>query len=492
MKPKFRTKKNLSLQARHQTAMFMAVYTLLMTLGISLFFFSYCGFRAHCFNGLQLVLFSSPCAFLLIFFIYGWYNAKSNSSLMFYLIAVPAVVSFGLFLLPNNVPDESAHIWQAVALFSRSQNGFKVISLFQDGSFPLSYADYFHAMVSTSDWSDVFWCERYLSYSSHLYLLPGLVLNLAKCFGFNAFIALSASRVLAGLFYCFAGYWILECVPSGKTAVTIFLLNPILLQQEASVSADSITNIVAIGYVVLIIRLASGVTYTKKTVAILFVSTVLLLVSKVMFFPLVLLNIIHWRRIKGNRGYWCFAALCFVTIAMAGVLFISLYRGSFMPDSFALMRAPLHCAKVFIKSIWEMGPFWFQSYAGFNLGALSISVWPFCFWLYIIVQSIVLFYNDENNKRFLCCTDRFVMIAVVFINFFLIVMTMRNWTLNVDKREDIIMGIQGRYLIPLVLPVLLCILRPIKSNSDGHVLLYSSMLMCGILFFDFISIITAF
>ena len=74
----------------------------------------------------------------------------------------------------------------------------------------------------------------------------------------------------------------------------------------------------------------------------------------------------------------------------------------------------------------------------------------------------------------------------------LIVMTMRNWTLTVDKREDIIMGVQGRYLFPLVLPVLLNILRPIKSSSEGHVLLGSSLIMSTILFVDFISILSAF
>ena len=492
MKSKFETLFNFNLQSGQKKTKILLVYTLLMTLGLSALFFGYCGFEAHCFSGGQLALFILPILFLLVLFFIACYNAKANSSFVFVLVAVPAAVSFGLFLLPNNVPDESAHIWQAAALFERSQTGFQVISAFKDGSFPASYSDYFHAMISATDWSDVFLCQRYLGYSSHLYLIPGLVLNLAKCLGFNAFIALSASRVLAGLFYCFAGYWIIKCAPSGKTAVMVFLLNPILLQQEASVSADSITNIVAIGYITLVIRIASGSIYTKKSLAVLFVSTILLLISKEMFFPLVLLNLIHWRKIKGDRSYCRFVVLCFSTIAMVGVLFIAFYRGSFMPDSFALMRAPLHCAKVFIKSIWEMGPFWFQSYAGLNLGALSINVWPFCFWLYIVVQSVVLFYNDENNKKLLCNTDRFVMIVVVFVNFFLIVMTMRNWTLNVDKREDIIMGIQGRYLIPLVLPLLLCILRPIKSNSEGHVLLYSSMLMCIILFVDFISIISAF
>ena len=246
-------------------------------------------------------------------------------------------------------------------------------------------------------------------------------------------------------------------------------------------------------YVAVVVKIYADSLYSYRSLLALILLSVLLLLSKIMFFPLVLLNLIHWKKLKGTDSYIKFIFSFFAIAFVASCAFVSLYHGSFMPDSFDLMRAPsAFASKVFIKSIWEMGPFWFQSYAGYNLGALSINVWPFCFWLYIILQSVVLFYNDENNKKLFCSTDRFVMIAVVFVNFFLIVMTMRNWTLTVDKREDIIMGVQGRYLFPLVLPVLLNILRPIKSSSEGHVLLGSSLIMSTILFVDFISILSAF
>lgn len=265
-------------------------------------------------------------------------------------------------------------------------------------------------------------CHTYLgSYYPHLYLIPGVILGFAAQTGFNAFVALSVSRVCAGLIYCFAAYWIIKLMPVGKNAVLIFLLNPILLQQEASVSADSVANIVAILYVAVVVKIYADSLYSYRSLLALILLSVLLLLSKIMFFPLVLLNLIHWKKLKGTDSYikFIFFLLCdsFCCELCVRVFFIMV---DFMPDSFDLMRAPLHCAKVFIKSIWEMGPFWFQSYAGYNLGALSINVWPFCFWLYIILQSVVLFYNDENNKKLFCSTDRFVMIAVVFVNFFLI------------------------------------------------------------------------
>lgn len=477
----------------YRKALTFFVYPFIAVFSLCLVFFYYCAFKASAIGLPGLWLSALPLIACLFVGVLLLIKEQHNPAICFVVIGVPAVTAFGLFMLPANVPDEASHIWQAAALLSRNGNGFDVVSCFQLGQFPSSYADYFNAMTQPTDWSSVFVCHTYLgSYYPHLYLIPGIILGFAHQTGFNAFVVLSVSRVCAGLTYCFAAYWIIKLMPVGKNAVLIFLLNPILLQQEASVSADSVANIVAILYVTVVVKIYADSLYSYRSLLALILLSVLLLLSKIMFFPLVLLNLIHWKKLKGTDSYKKFIFSFFALAFVSSCAFVFLYHGSFMPDSFDLMRAPLHCAKVFIKSIWEMGPFWFQSYAGYNLGALSINVWPFCFWLYIILQSVVLFYNDENNEKLFCSTDRFVMVAVVFVNFFLIVMTMRNWTLTVDKREDIIMGVQGRYLFPLVLPVLLNILRPIKSSSEGHVLLCSSSIMSTILLVDFISILSAF
>lgn len=484
---------HLKLSDNCRKVLTLFVYPLMAVFSLCLVFFYYCAFKANAIGLPVLLLSVLPLIVCMFVGVLLLIKEQHNPATCFVVIGVPAVTAFGLFMLPANVPDEASHIWQAAALLSRNSNGFDVISCFQVGQFPSSYADYFNAMTQHTDWSSVFVCYTYLgSYYPHLYFIPGVILGFAQQMGFNAFVALSVSRVCAGLVYCFAAHWIIKLMPVGKNAVLIFLLNPILLQQEASVSADSVANIVAILYVAVVVKVYADSLYSYRSLLALTLLSVLLLLSKIMFFPLVLLNLIHWKILKGKDSYTKFICSFFGIALVAGCAFVYLYHGSFMPDSFDLMRAPLHCTKVFIKSIWEMGPFWFQSYAGYNLGALSINVWPFCFWLYIIVQSVVLFYNDENNEKLFCCTDRFAIITVVFVNFFLIVMTMRNWTLTVDKREDIIMGVQGRYLFPLVLPVLLNILRPIKSSSEGHALLGSSLIMSTILLVDFISILSAF
>ena len=86
------------------------------------------------------------------------------------------------------------------------------------------------------------------------------------------------------------------------------------------------------------------------------------------------------------------------------------------------------------------------------------------------MQFVVLFYNDEDNERVFDTIDKVVVCVLCFVNFVLIILTMRGWTLTVDKVSDYIMGVQGRYLVPLGLLLLMCVLRPHKKMSQGGVL----------------------
>lgn len=70
------------------------------------------------------------------------------------------------------------------------------------------------------------------------------------------------------------------------------------MQQEASVSADSVANIVAILYVAVVVKIYADSLYSYRSLLALILLSVLLLLSKIMFFPLVLLNLIHWKNLK--------------------------------------------------------------------------------------------------------------------------------------------------------------------------------------------------
>ena len=70
---------------------------------------------------------------------------------------------------------------------------------------------------------------------------------------------------------------------------------------------------------------------------------------------------------------------------------------------------------------------------------------------------------------------------------------MREWSVTVDKRSDIIMGVQGRYLFPIMLMPLFSMLRfNINKSNPCHVLHTVTMILVCILSLDMLVIICFF
>lgn len=468
-------------------------YFLVSLFSIGLFFAGVVLYSVGIVNIVGLLSFGIGLVLLLSYAIFLLCDCRFEVYLKFGVIAVPAVISFSLFMLPGCVPDEGPHIWQAAAVLTRGSSGFDVPSAYLEANLPKSYSDVYYSLVFPIDWDEIFLCERYLgSYYLHLYMIPAIVIEAFRLLGLNTLLALFAARVCSGMVFVAAGCLFLHLMPCGKTWFLVFLLNPMLIQQEASCSADSMANVVAIGYFVLVLVIYEKKIYSRKSAVVMIFLSVLLVLSKAMFAPLVLLNLVYlgdmFKPWKLFKIYSVALVACLLLIAIV----TTFYTGSFMRDSFELMRDPIHCIAVLLRSIWEVGPFWFESYAGSSLGALSISTWSPAFIFYFMIQAVVLFYNDEDISVDLNMVQKALFSIVSLANFVLIIISMREWTLSVDHREDIIMGVQGRYLIPLVSPILLSIVRTHPRISNGKVMSTVCALLIGILALDIYSVMASF
>ena len=457
---------------------------------------AYIGVVSYCAAAISkssLALYAFPILLLAIVFFFMLARYRHSHAWVFILIALPAVFGFGFFMLPGAVPDEPAHIYQCAALLSRNSSGFEVPLAFSQDYLPTNYAGAYEAITHGIGWDSTWICDRYLgSYFFHLYLIPGIILYLGQILSVNPYVALVVARIAEGLFFIFVSFLLVKIMPYGKTPLVVFLLNPMLIQQETSCSADAISLLVAISFIVYALRLNSKEELEKRDLICLAVLIFLLVTSKMLYAPLVLILFILVKRVGERRTRILLYAAPTALIIIAAIACIVFYRGSFFPDAFDLMRQPLHCVRVFVKSIWEMTPFWIESYAGYNLGALTIHAWIPCFWVYMILQFVVLVYSDDAEPSSMIKSDRVIFGIAALVDFFLILMTMRGWTLTHDLREDIIMGIQGRYLFPVFLPILLSILRPNFGKSKGNVLLTIAFFMVAIFGLDAYSVLTYF
>lgn len=416
---------------------------------------------------------------------------KNDKGFMFLLVAVPASVAFSLFILPGHVPDEGPHIWQVAAAFTRSASGFPVPNAYLEANLPASYEDAYKALLAAPAWGSTFMCSRYLGSLSIVYLVPSAAISLFRLLNLNEYAALFAARMLNAIFYVSVAYILIKAIPIGKTLLLVYCLNPILIQQQASCSADAATNIAALAYIVALVRACATITVSRRDWVVLGALCFLNCIFKSFAYaPLTLLMLLLLKR---NSARWKVQWLAMgIAIALGSIALIAVYRGSFMAEGFELLRTPLFFVQVVIKSIWEMMPFWGESFGGHDLGALSINTWYPCFWAYLILLALAVACCDDAGEVHFDLPDKVLVFLVVFANFLVVLLSMRGWTLQVDKRSDIIMGVQGRYFFPLILPMLLVLTKEDKREFANSLSLYSAVCMAVIFLIDLYCIYISF
>lgn len=380
-------------------------------------------------------------------------NRHANEKdILFLLVGVPAGVAFCLFILPGNVPDEYPHVWQVAALFSRSESGFMVPAALNEANTPRSFADMHSLLTSTPNWENTFLCGRCLSsYLPFVYIIASVPMYICRALGVNEYIAFYLARFANLTFFLMAAFLLIRYAKFGKRLLLVYFLNPMLIQQESSCSADAVINVVLFAFVIVIISAYNVKRVPKRLAVCLAALSVLLCLSKTFAYsPMLLLLLLL---IPERVGTWKRSRIwaCVIAIGVVmSILTIALYRGPFMRLGFDLLRSPASFIKVMLKTIWEMGPFWVESFAGYNLGALSINVWRPCFWAYLVLLAVVSLDGKEEHRSPFRSDDRALLWLIAGVNIVLICLSMRGWTVTVDGRTDIFMGVQGRYLIPLI------------------------------------------
>lgn len=470
--------------------LFMFAYFATSLLAIAMLFMNVLEYKAGLVGKSSMVIPALLLACLLCEFAFLARRFSNDVQKVFLLISVPAVLAFGLFIIPGTVPDEQAHIAQALDLFGRHSGSFLVPKVLDPVSLPHTYTDLYASILTPDSWDSMISCDRYVAYADGLYAIPAMVISVLRVLNVNAMVAVVIARLVNGVLFCAAGYYIIRLLPCGKTALMVFLLNPMLIQQEASLSADVLVNIAAIAFVVYFLKLNSQKEIARKEWLIFAALTVVITLAKMMFAPLALLWFVFLnRRLSGKWLLAAYLGIFLVCCALAALVVV-FYHGSYFPASFELMRSPAECARVLANSIWIAGPFWINSYLGQFLASLNLATWTPCVYVYLVLQVVVLFYSDEDCSVLVRGVDKVFVCVLCLVNLLLLVLTMRNWSLEVDKVTDYILGIQGRYLFPLVLLPLCCMLRPGKKRSEGNVLITSAALLAAIFSINMVPIIT--
>lgn len=434
-----------------------------------------------------------PALLLAAFFIKLLRLYRDDKPMVFVIVAIPATLAFCFFFIPDQIPDEIWHFFRVLNFTTDGNSGLIAPTAITYQQMPTTYADLAGRLFAPADWSSTYIVTRGMSsYLSHLYFIPGLATAIGRALNFNPFALFYVARMANAALFIVAGFWTVRLVPFGKTTTLIFLLNPIMIQQEASCSADAFVNAASLLYLAWVLRCLDTPRLSRRDIVGLVVLSFAVCISKYAYAPLllILLPFLGRSHKKAIRIGLPIALAAIATILACLVLLF--YTGDAFKATLDLVRTPGECLRILANTLYLQTGQWVESFAGLDLGNFTIHPWVVCFWTYGIVLILSTFCNDDNETSSMTRPTRVVSTIVVVLDMLLIVLASRGWAMEVDKITDYISGIQGRYFIPLLLWPLLGFVQPSSTvRRKGQFEAYVFALVF-IYVFDLVAIATFF
>lgn len=419
--------------------------------------------------------------FLLIILAFGLYLFVKNGNkieYLFLILVIPIGLFFTFFMLPTTVPDEIWHIYRTMTVFQDLGSHMEVSrdATYNIPALSFSYGDFYDCLNSATNWDDTLVIERDMSkYLFLQYLVSGTFFQIAKLVGCNYWICSYIASLSNLILFCISGYIFVRYIPFGKRVSLVFLLNPMLIQQEASCSADAICNICAILFVLSVIINYLSDTPRKINLLLMLCLAFLMSICKVgAYSPLCLLMLVFIFKVKDRKKRISLICLTFIVGSLLYIYFVYFYEGSLFSEARELMRNPFRLLTVLLNTFRQWFGLQFSWYFGCSLGSLDISV-PRRYWmLYLILQTLILIIPEKYDGKHLKCKEKVTFTIVCLIELFAIYMTQVGWARSVDGNFDVITGVQGRYFIPFIIVLLLCFCRLKKVDGNNFSSLFNS------------------
>lgn len=390
----------------------------------------------------------------LVLFVCLFDRHRTSPEHLFLVLAPVLLGGFAFFMMPYAVPDEFTHIHR---LFdNRAGQEFLNVpaQLHQVYTFIGNYEQLASELAVSFDYTQLRQTDfTVAAYSEVNYLVPSLVVSAGKALGLNAYVLIYLARLSNAALFALAAWWIIRRLPSGKQFALVFLLNPMLLQQEASCSADALCNIAILCFLAQVIALRAegriGIPWHQWALLGFFFSLVFL--CKYIYLPLTAAALVLLPQIKRRWIRWGvpFAMAGFAVFAAVFVLSSGYGR---ILDEASHRLAPSMFAQRFAETVQDRGIPTICQFAGENLGWPCDALYPaaahvpLAWAAYLAVLAVALLASFDGRLS-LPWHNRLL--------FFLLAIAEQLILFTVLLLDDLsetgpIGGFQGRYLIPTV------------------------------------------
>lgn len=406
-----------------------------------------------------------------ILFISLWDRDRQGIEQVFALVAPPILFMFVFLMMPFAVPDEFTHINRMFDNRSGAETLLVPAQMLDAYEWITDYQTLWFFLNEPFDYSDLKETEFVAGgYSVVCYFLPSVCSFFGKALGINGYWVIYLARLTNALVFLAAAYWMLRRCPVLRPFLFVFLLNPMLLQQECSCSADVLCNIGILCFLVQTIYIiVDRKCIEKREILILLVFFALVVACKFAYVPLCLAGLALIPLVKSRR-IRLLLLLLFIVLALLCVL-VALAMG-YMSVLLTLLDAST-VSKFFLSLLatleTQSGILLWQ-FSGGNLGwpymngqfaPVSISV-PVLWVGYVALLALSL--AASPGGEFIGIPQR---LLFFFVSLFEIVLLFFALWQGFDSCEAVTWH-QGRYFIPPALLLAFSLLPP-SNKLTGKV-----------------------
>lgn len=387
-------------------------------------------------------------------------NNSTNYSILFLVAGIPLVFGFAIFFLPTCVPDEPTHINRLFDNRSGVEYTYVPTAILKriEESWITSYKDMGELLCAPFNYSDLSPTNvNASSYSIINYIVPSTIVSIGRAIGLNAWLLVYCGRLANALMFLCCGAWALSRVPVGKAFLFVFLLNPMMIQQEASCSADALCNIAIIGFVSQTIAMyhSKEDRFYFREWFTLFFFLILLGLCKYAYLPIALIAVLLISKIKLTwLKYAIFAGLPICMIL--GIAYISAvgYLPSII-NAASLLASPADFLELLGATIINATPILIRMYAGGQLGWPELGTVRGLFYipiawvatLALMLLGILASGNKESDSTFfITWTERIVLLFTSILSALVVFIGLAGPIRSVSETlRGYIDYMQGRY-----------------------------------------------
>lgn len=311
-------------------------------------------------------------------------------------------------------------------------------------------------------------------YSPITYFPQAIGFIIGKIFNFNPFFIGMLGRVFNLLFYTLLGYLSLRIIPKGKMYYLLILLSPNMIQCASTLSADAFTN----GIFLLIIALLFNIIFrtekiTKKEELLLFILSFVIALCKIVYLPIILsLFLLPKDKYQGGKKEkYLFIVITFIISCCVSLLWMKSTGGIFaitydqtQYQKEFILHHIIEYAIIFIRTMFNNFTIYVEClFVGTTMYHSQLAIPSIISIAYVI---LVLLSSKFENKKWNYSLFQIILlsfISIVIIGLIGTAIYVQCTAQYFAVGNRLIMGIQGRYFIPVIF-LLPFIIQPRRFN----------------------------